>query len=78
MHTAQFQLHADVDQRHWWFVGRRRIMRRLIDELLCRSPESQPECLTTSATVHDGVPLLRKKQCRPNAPALIALQQQDI
>lgn len=39
MQTQQFLLHAEIEQRHWWFVGRRRIMRRLIDELLCRSPE---------------------------------------
>jgi hypothetical protein len=26
----QFQLHAEIEQRHWWFVGRRRILRRLI------------------------------------------------
>jgi SAM-dependent methyltransferase len=34
MQSEQFQLHAEIEQRHWWFVGRRRIMRRLIGELL--------------------------------------------
>jgi SAM-dependent methyltransferase len=34
MHFDQFQLHADIEERHWWFVGRRRILRRLIDEAL--------------------------------------------
>ena len=31
MQTEQFQLHAEIEQRHWWFVGRRHIMRRLIE-----------------------------------------------
>lgn len=40
MHHEQFQLHADIEQRHWWFVGRRRILRRLVAEVLPASPES--------------------------------------
>ena len=40
MQSAQFQLHADIEQRHWWFVGRRRIMARLIAEVLPPSPEA--------------------------------------
>jgi SAM-dependent methyltransferase len=40
MQSEQFQLHADIEQRHWWFVGRRRIMRRLIGEVLPPSPET--------------------------------------
>ena len=39
MHSEQFQLHADIEQRHWWFVGRRRILRRLVAEVL--PPSSQ-------------------------------------
>jgi hypothetical protein len=27
MQSEQFLLHADIEERHWWFVGRRRIMR---------------------------------------------------
>ena len=34
MHYEQFQLHADIEQRHWWFVGRRRILCRLVAEVL--------------------------------------------
>lgn len=34
MHSAQFQLHADIEQRHWWFVARRRIVCRLIRRVL--------------------------------------------
>jgi SAM-dependent methyltransferase len=34
MQSAQFQLHAEIEQRHWWFVGRRRILCRLIKEVL--------------------------------------------
>lgn len=28
--TAQFRLHADIEQRHWWFVARRLIIRDLL------------------------------------------------
>ncbi len=34
MQSEQFQLHADVEQQHWWFVARRRIMRRLVAQVL--------------------------------------------
>ena len=40
MQSEQFQLHADIEQRHWWFVGRRRIIRRLIAEVIPPSPEA--------------------------------------
>lgn len=30
MQSEQFELHADIEQRHWWFVARRRILRDLI------------------------------------------------
>jgi len=29
MKSAQFQLHANLEDRHWWFVARREILRRL-------------------------------------------------
>ncbi len=34
MHSAQFQLHADIEQRHWWFTARREIMRHLVRQVL--------------------------------------------
>jgi trans-aconitate methyltransferase len=34
MQSAQFQLHASVEDSHWWFAGRRRIMRDLVREVL--------------------------------------------
>jgi len=34
MDTAQFQLHARLEERHWWFVGRRQIVGRLVREIL--------------------------------------------
>jgi len=40
MQREQFQLHADIEQRHWWFVGRRRILCRLIAEVLPPSPQT--------------------------------------
>ena len=33
MQSDQFQLHAEIENRHWWFCGRRRIVRRLLAEL---------------------------------------------
>jgi SAM-dependent methyltransferase len=34
MQTEQFQLHADIEGRHWWFVARRRILRDIVS-LVC-------------------------------------------
>jgi SAM-dependent methyltransferase len=34
MQSEQFQLHADIEERHWWFVGRRRILTSLIEAVL--------------------------------------------
>lgn len=33
MQADQFHLHADIETRHWWFRGRRRIVRRLLAEI---------------------------------------------
>lgn len=33
MDKAEYDLHAEVERRHWWFTGRRRIMQELIHEL---------------------------------------------
>lgn len=40
MQSEQFQLHAQIEQRHWWFVARRKIIRQLINELLTPGPEA--------------------------------------
>lgn len=32
MKEAQFDLHASIEDRHWWFTGRRRILRALVRE----------------------------------------------
>jgi SAM-dependent methyltransferase len=34
MQTEQFQLHAEIEHRHWWFVARRAIVRRLVEAIL--------------------------------------------
>jgi SAM-dependent methyltransferase len=34
MRTAQFQLHARVEESHWWFTGRRQILRSLVHQVL--------------------------------------------
>jgi len=33
MQSDQFQLHAEIEERHWWFRGRRSIVRRLLTEI---------------------------------------------
>lgn len=40
MQSDQFQLHAEIEERHWWFVARRRIMRRLVRSIVPPSPEA--------------------------------------
>ncbi|MHB9048951.1 MAG: class I SAM-dependent methyltransferase, partial [Pirellulales bacterium] len=40
MQSAQFHLHAAIEERHWWFVARRRIMRELIGQVLRPSPKT--------------------------------------
>ena len=34
MQSAQFELHAELEEKHWWFRGRRHIIRRLVDQVL--------------------------------------------
>lgn len=34
MDTDHFALHADLEERHWWFLGRREIVCRLAERLL--------------------------------------------
>jgi len=40
MQAEQFQLHAEIEERHWWFVARRRIVRRLVGRVLPPLPET--------------------------------------
>jgi SAM-dependent methyltransferase len=39
MQSEQFQLHAEIEQRHWWFVARRAILARLLNEICPASRE---------------------------------------
>ncbi|MBN1394001.1 MAG: class I SAM-dependent methyltransferase [Pirellulales bacterium] len=34
MQHEQYRVHADVEGRHWWFVARRRILHRLVEQSL--------------------------------------------
>ncbi len=34
MQSDQFHLHGDIEQRHWWFVARRRIISELVHRLV--------------------------------------------
>jgi len=40
MDRSHFEVVADVDQRHWWFLGRRRILRDVIAALLPPNPNT--------------------------------------
>ena len=35
-------VHAELEERHWWFAARRRILRRLVDALLARGAPPAP------------------------------------
>jgi len=39
MQLPQFQVHAALEETHWWFTGRREIVRTLLHRLLPPSPE---------------------------------------
>lgn len=34
MQKDQFELHADIEERHWWFVARRRILADLVQRMV--------------------------------------------
>lgn len=34
MQSSQFHLHAEIEEKHWWFLGRRRIMTSLVHRLV--------------------------------------------
>jgi SAM-dependent methyltransferase len=34
MQPAQYDLHAEIEDRHWWFVGRRAIIKRLVERVV--------------------------------------------
>ncbi len=38
MLSAQFELHAQIEERHWWFLARRRILRSIVGQILPPSP----------------------------------------
>jgi SAM-dependent methyltransferase len=40
MQSEQFQLHAEIEHRHWWFVARRQILTSLIESVLPPSPQT--------------------------------------
>jgi SAM-dependent methyltransferase len=40
MNPEQLRLNAQIEDEHWWFVGRRRILSRLADRLVPREPAS--------------------------------------
>jgi SAM-dependent methyltransferase len=41
MRSRQFQVHAELEQTHWWFTGRRKIVRALVEGLAPPSPETR-------------------------------------
>jgi SAM-dependent methyltransferase len=40
MQSPLYKLHAEIEQRHWWFVGRRRLMFRLVESIVPPSQET--------------------------------------
>ena len=48
MQSAQFELHAQIEQRHWWFVARRQILRAIVGQIL------PPSAVTTVIDVGCG------------------------
>jgi SAM-dependent methyltransferase len=40
MQSEQFQLHAEIEHRHWWFVARRQILTSLVESVLPPSPDT--------------------------------------
>lgn len=41
VNEEQFRLHAEIEDRHWWFVARRQILRRLVEQLVPPSPAAK-------------------------------------
>jgi len=40
MRSPQFQLHAEIEDLHWWFVARREIMRRMVEQIVPPSKDA--------------------------------------
>ncbi len=40
MNEAQYNLHAEIEDRHWWFAGRRAIVRRLLECVVPPRPDA--------------------------------------
>jgi SAM-dependent methyltransferase len=40
MRDAQYELHAEIEDRHWWFVGRRAIVKRLLARVVPPRPDA--------------------------------------
>jgi SAM-dependent methyltransferase len=40
MNEAQYDLHAEIEERHWWFAGRRTIVKRLLERVLPPRPDA--------------------------------------
>src|SRR5687768_9022062 len=40
MQSAQFDLHAQIELTHWWFIARRRIVRSLVERVVPPSQDS--------------------------------------
>ncbi len=48
MQSAQFELHAEIEQKHWWFVARRQILNSVVNAVL------PPDASTTIVDVGCG------------------------
>ncbi|HZZ27809.1 MAG TPA: class I SAM-dependent methyltransferase [Pirellulales bacterium] len=54
MQSEQFQLHAQIEQRHWWFVARRQILRELVRTIAPNSKAATAELADRKVVVDIG------------------------
>jgi SAM-dependent methyltransferase len=61
MQSEQFQLHAQIEDRHWWFVARRRILRELVHKVappsVCALNETQKRTIVVDIGCGTGANL---------------------
>ncbi|MBI3616116.1 MAG: class I SAM-dependent methyltransferase [Candidatus Omnitrophica bacterium] len=78
MKTSLFTLHAEMDEKHWWFLGRRKIVEKLIRRAV---PASKTETILDIGCGTGGTlaPLAADYRCMgiDNSPEAIRLAQEQ-
>ncbi len=57
----QFELHADIEDRHWWFLGRRKIMERIVRRVL--PPSRQTTVVDVGCGTGANIAALARDYC---------------